>query len=391
MVQARAVAVAVGVLAGLLAQPAAALADACDPEQCHRCRARCHDAQATGLQRHRGLRRGGLPSVALRQGGRPHRRADGRADRRARRRHRARPVDVQLAEGATGSVLYGDPSDPAWAPEHGRRAASRSRPSRHRAAQGRRRGCSGGAARSASAGRRRCSVPWRGRRRAPMRARTARSSATARSPAGPRDATPTASTVAGSATTRGRAGRSSRDTKGWDDTRNDCRFSDRANILTGYVGLTTRTARSSGRRVERRRSGRAREHLALRQLARRHRVLVGAAGPGVRPVHRERHALRRRLHVHELRHRRRRVRLLAHRDARERAQPRARPLGSASPWLTMYPQATQSSTFWRTLALGDVGDAQYLSVATSLSLESAPRLPRRAIASAAGAVAGPVV
>ena len=253
-----------------------------------------------------------------------------------------------------GSVLYGDPRDPVWA---------RAWAAERRAGQGRRhRAAAGRGRRDARPSRRRCSAAPRRRprgsrrapRRAPTPAATGRSSATARSPAGRRGATPTASTGGRSATTPRPAARS------WPGTRTGTTPATTAaspiarTSSRGYIGLTTRTARSRARRRQRRRPRRDREHHPLRQLDGRHRLLVGAARPGHGPVHRERHALRRRLHVHEP---------AASSAARTTTgtSRRTRPATAsawttqrASPWLTMYPQATQSSTFWRTLALGDV-------------------------------------
>ncbi|MEY2443385.1 MAG: hypothetical protein QOJ46_2811 [bacterium] len=139
----------------------------------------------------------------------------------------------------------------------------------------------------------------------------------------------------------------------WDDTRNDCHFRDQSNIVSGYLGLTTRRARSAadglsvidkGEVANIARCGKSTTAVACSWLQPGQDVgpftendqrydddytfSNGAARAGAYDYW--------------------------HISAHESGHSIGLDHSSASPFLTMYPQAAQAATFWRTLALGDV-------------------------------------
>jgi hypothetical protein len=141
--------------------------------------------------------------------------------------------------------------------------------------------------------------------------------------------------------------------KTWDDTRNDCGFGDRSNILSGYLGLTRRKARSNadgqsvidkGEVANITRCGNSTVAVACSWLQ-----PGQTGGPFTENDQRydEDYAFSN-------------GGALAgtydywHIAAHETGHSIGLDHSSASPWLTMYPQAAQGATFWRTLALGDV-------------------------------------
>ena len=355
---------------------------ACDAGGYDGRRARRHDAQAAGLRRHRGLRRGRLPRVALRRAtatssrARPSRRSPSpTATSRSSPRRTARRRATAACSTAIRTTRCGR--------ARGRRAASRSRTRSSPPPRGvdvdvpedrRRRGaarafavaCSArGAAQATDA----CTNGGvRPLRRAP--------------PAGRRGATPTASTGGRSATTRRRAGRSSPGTRRGTTRATTAASRDRANIVTGYIGLTTRTARSRADGAQRRRPRRDREHRALRQLDGRHRVLVGAARPGRRARTPRTTSASTTTTRSRTRRRRRRVRLLAHRGARERAQPRPGPLDGEPVADDVPAGGPVLDVLAHPCPRRRVGDAQYLSVAHIALVARGAALAATAIAGA---------
>ena len=139
----------------------------------------------------------------------------------------------------------------------------------------------------------------------------------------------------------------------WDNTRNDCHFSDRANIDSGYIGLTTGTARSRPDGVN------VVDHGEVANIARCGHATVVIACSWVQPGQNTGPYTENDMRfdddytftnkgivggAYDYQH------IATH----EAGHSLGLDHSSASPWLTMYPQATQSSTFWRTLALGDV-------------------------------------
>lgn len=139
----------------------------------------------------------------------------------------------------------------------------------------------------------------------------------------------------------------------WDNTRNDCHFSDRANIDSGYIGLSTQTARSRPDGVN------VVDHGEVANITRCGRSTVVIACSWVQPGQDSGPYTENDMRfdddytftnkgivggAYDYQH------IATHESGHSLGLDHS----SASPWLTMYPQATQSSTFWRTLALGDV-------------------------------------
>ena len=139
----------------------------------------------------------------------------------------------------------------------------------------------------------------------------------------------------------------------WDDTRNDCGFRDRNNIVTGYVGLTARRARSTADGLSVIDKG------EVGNIARCGNSTVAVACSWLQPgpidspftENDQRYdddfpfsngAPREGTYDYW------------HISAHESGHSLGLDHSSASPWLTMYPQAARGATFWRTLALGDV-------------------------------------
>jgi len=139
----------------------------------------------------------------------------------------------------------------------------------------------------------------------------------------------------------------------WDSTRNDCGFSDRNNIATSYLGLTTRRAsdRADGRSVI------DKGEVASLAACGNSRVAIAcsflhpgqSAGPFTENDQR---------YDNDFKFTTRGVVGGAydywHIAAHESGHSIGLDHSTGSAQLTMYPQATQSSTYWRTLALGDV-------------------------------------
>jgi hypothetical protein len=139
----------------------------------------------------------------------------------------------------------------------------------------------------------------------------------------------------------------------WDDTRNDCHFRDQNNIVSHYLGLTTRRARSvaDGMSVI--------DHGELANIARCGKSTTAIACSWLQPGqtsgpftendqrYDEDYTFSNgaaRGGAYDYWH------IAAHESGHSIGLDHT----TASPWLTMYPQAAQASTFWRTLALGDV-------------------------------------
>ena len=141
--------------------------------------------------------------------------------------------------------------------------------------------------------------------------------------------------------------------KSWDNTRNDCRFSDRANIVTGYVGLTTRTARSRGDGLN------VVDRGELANIARcgNSKVIIACSWlqPGQTTGPYTENDIR---FDDDFTFTNLGIRGGAYDYWAVATHESGHSLGldhsTASPWLTMYPQASRAATFWRTLALGDV-------------------------------------
>ena len=141
--------------------------------------------------------------------------------------------------------------------------------------------------------------------------------------------------------------------KTWDDTRNDCGFGDRSNIVTGYIGLTTRTARSRADGVN------VVDRGEIANITRCGNSTVVLACSWVQPGQQTGPYTENDIRFDDDYTYTNNGRVGGaydywHIAAHESGHSLGLDHSTASPWLTMYPQASQASTFWRTLALGDV-------------------------------------
>lgn len=141
--------------------------------------------------------------------------------------------------------------------------------------------------------------------------------------------------------------------KVWDDTRDDCGFRDQPNFTSGYVGLTSRTARSraDGFNVI--------DRGEIANIARCGNSKVVLACSWVQPGQ-ERGPYTENDQRYDDDYTFTNKGIVGgaydywHVATHESGHSLGLDHSTGSPWLTMYPQVTQSSTFWRTLALGDV-------------------------------------
>ena len=141
--------------------------------------------------------------------------------------------------------------------------------------------------------------------------------------------------------------------RAWDNTRNDCGFGDRSNITTSYLGLTTRKARSNADGASVIDKG------EVGNITRCGRSTVAVAcswlqpGPADRPFTENDQRYDddyRFTNSGSLGGRYDYQHIATHESGHSIGLDHS----SASRWLTMYPQAPSGSTIWRTLGLGDV-------------------------------------
>jgi hypothetical protein len=141
--------------------------------------------------------------------------------------------------------------------------------------------------------------------------------------------------------------------KAWDHTRNDCGFRDQPNFTSGYAGLTVRTARSraDGRNVI--------DRGEIANIARCGNSKVVLACSWVQPGQETGpYTENDQRYDDDYTFTNRGIVGGAYDYWHVASHESGHSLGldhsTGSQWLTMYPQVLQSSTFWRTLALGDV-------------------------------------
>jgi hypothetical protein len=139
----------------------------------------------------------------------------------------------------------------------------------------------------------------------------------------------------------------------WDETRNDCHFRDQSNIVSGYLGLTTRHARSAADGASVIDKG------ELANIARCGNTTTAIACSWLQPDQ-----VTGPFTENDQRYDddytfsnggpRGGAYDYWHIAAHETGHTIGLDHSTASPWLTMYPQAARGATFWRTLGLGDV-------------------------------------
>ena len=141
--------------------------------------------------------------------------------------------------------------------------------------------------------------------------------------------------------------------KTWNDTRDDCGFRDQPNIVAGYVGRTSRTARSRADGLN------VIDRGEIANIARCGNSKVVLACSWVQPGQ-ERGPYTENDQRYDDDYTFTNAGIVGgaydywHVATHESGHSLGLDHSTASPWLTMYPQVVQSSTFWRTLALGDV-------------------------------------